>query len=162
MKIKFSSAISDAKAANINPEIAKELDLLDCEINLCKLADRDDDIAAATQRTLQNYGLSIEEFRATVPEVGMAATVCMYSDSHAATVSRISASGKTLWIRQDIAKVVSGTAHDGSAVYEYTRDDSAPEEKYTRGRGKMNYGQWSDGCTRLSLGNRREYRDPHF
>lgn len=38
-----------------------------------------------------------------IPVVGDGATVCHYSDSTACTIIRISASGKTIWIQEDIA-----------------------------------------------------------
>lgn len=94
------------------------------------------------------------------PEVGMGCTICMYSDRHAATIVRISPSGKTLYVQQDDAKVVKGSAHDGSAEYEYTRNPNYRERafRWTK-RG------WREGGangTGLLVGRRDEYYDPHF
>lgn len=59
------------------------------------------------------------------PEVGMGATVLSWTDRRAATVVSVEPTKQGGWIvgvQEDRAKVISGSTHDGSAVYEYTRD----------------------------------------
>jgi len=95
-----------------------------------------------------------------IPEVGMGCTECLYSDSHAGTISRISPSGKTVWFKRNIAKVVKGSCHDGSAEYEYSEDENAYETKATLRKN----GQFRVSGTNsfLAIGHRREYYDPSF
>ena len=94
------------------------------------------------------------------PEVGMGCTECLWSDTHACTITRISPSGKTIWYKNDIAKVVKGSCQDGSAEYEYEFDESAPENKATlRKNGRYR----ATGTNYLiAIGHRREYYDPSF
>jgi hypothetical protein len=44
----------------------------------------------------------------TEPVVGMGATMGMFSDSHAYTVSRVAPNGKTFWMRADKATLLNG------------------------------------------------------
>ena len=94
------------------------------------------------------------------PEVGMGCTECWWSDSHAATITKISPSGKTIWYRRDKAKVVSGSCQDGSAEYEYEFDENGYDHKATlRKDGK--YRATGTDCY-IALDCRVEYYDPHF
>lgn len=94
------------------------------------------------------------------PQVGMGCTECLWTDSHAATITRVSPSGKTIWYRQDNARVVKGSCQDGSAEYEYTFDENGHDKKATL-RKDGNYR--STGTNYLiAIGTRREYYDPSF
>lgn len=108
------------------------------------------------------------------PTVGMGATVLMYSDRHAATVTRVERVAGTIVIdvRHDVAKVVKGSTFDGSAEYEYTPD---PEGWLNTFRKNQKTGRWDsvwfnretgrynkNGTGGLAIGRREEYRDPHF
>ena len=59
------------------------------------------------------------------PTVGMGATLLSHSDRHAATITAVNSLSYNRWdclirVQQDIARVVFGSCHDGSAVYEFT------------------------------------------
>ena len=94
------------------------------------------------------------------PEVGMGCTECLFSDSHAATITKISPSGKTIWYRRDIAKVISGSCQDGSAEYEYKFDEKGYDYKATLRKD----GRYRATGTNfyIAVGVRREYYDPSF
>lgn len=119
------------------------------------------------------------------PEVGMGATVLMWTDRHAATITEVSSKG-TLpdgtprWIvgvREDRAIVISGSEYDGSAEYRYEPNPEAPVRYWRfdgdkgwrqvrhadRPAGKRFTNRWvlADGPG-LRIGERREYRDPSF
>lgn len=108
------------------------------------------------------------------PEVGMAATICMVTDRHPCTVvalehSKWSGKLKAVRIAENDFKVVKGSEHDGSAEYEYTPVDMTkvkPEEcqKFTLRRTGhwIRDGEPLKGGTRLVLGTRERYYDPHF
>ena len=93
-------------------------------------------------------------------EVGMGCTICLYSDSHAATITKVSPSGKTIWYRQDIATVVEGSCQDGSAKYAYKFDENGIDEKATL----RSNGQYRATRTNylIDIGTRHEYYDPTF
>ena len=100
------------------------------------------------------------------PQVGDAATVCMWSDRHPATVVEVlrfktgkrAGQVRAVVIQEDDWKVIKGGEHDGSAEYEYTPNPDARRDTFlvdSRGR----YG--SEG-RRLALGRRERYYDPSF
>lgn len=94
------------------------------------------------------------------PEVGMGCTECLYTDSHACTITKVSESGKTIWYRRDKAKIVKGTALDGSAEYEYSFDENGFDHKATlRKDGRYRATGTNFG---IILGVRNEFYDPHF
>jgi len=95
-----------------------------------------------------------------IPEVGMGCTICLWSDSHAGTITRVSPSGKTIWYRQDIATVVGGSCQDGSAEYKYTFDEKGYDQKATL-RKDGDYRATGTNYL-IAIGTRREYYDPHF
>lgn len=99
------------------------------------------------------------------PEVGMGATILMYSDRHAATVVGVSANGKVVRVQQDKA-----TRTDTLGV-----TDSGQRYRYERNKlGKVRtFSLRSNGCwveagaqarngTTLKLGVRDEHYDPSF
>ena len=119
------------------------------------------------------------------PQVGMGATLLSYSDRHAATIVCVNSLNYTRWdclirVQQDDAKVVSGSGHDGSAVYEFTPNPEAPVLMFAR---RVGTGRWdsvrlaeykhrsgatssrfvsADAGAGLAVGYRSEYYDPHF
>lgn len=94
------------------------------------------------------------------PEVGMGGTLLMWTDRHAVTVTRVSASGKTLWFKQDKATRTDDNGMSESQRYSYEADPDARERKATLRKN----GAWveSRAGTRLRLGDRNEYRDYSF
>jgi len=118
--------------------------------------------------------------RATIgqprPKVGMGATILSWTDRHAATITKVSEYCGKVWLYEievvrDNAKVVSGSGHDGSAVYEFTPGDGSPHlfafSKKTQrwepvirnpDTGKLN----KQRGLGLLIGERDHYRDPSF
>lgn len=101
------------------------------------------------------------------PQVGDAATICMYSDRKPATVVEVlrfktgtrAGQVRAVVVQIDWWRVVSGSEGDGSAQYEYAADPNG--YRYTfradkRGRYASKAGD------KLALGRRERYWDPHF
>lgn len=104
------------------------------------------------------------------PEIGMGATLLLWSDRHAATITAVEgpADGWTLTVQRDQARVIKGSEMDGSAEYAY-----APNPHGMAYRFRFKDGVWrqlrsdsnrmiAKGATGLRIGDRREYRDPGF
>jgi hypothetical protein len=110
-----------------------------------------------------------------VPEVGMAASVITFTDREPVTVVEVipfksgplKGQAREVVVTYDDWKVVSGSEHDGSAVYEYTSNPDGHQQSFvlsTRGR---RVGHWLQKGTggigySLVLGYRERYRNPHF
>lgn len=117
--------------------------------------------------------------RATVgqpkPEVGMGATILLWSDRHAATITSVHTKGNDTYVttQDDEVRVTSGSAHDGSAVYEFSRNEKGRIRhfKATSADGEWHQIRWNEDTKRwnrirggnsLRIGSREEYRDPSF
>lgn len=98
------------------------------------------------------------------PRVGMPATVCYYTDRDPATVVRVSKTLKTVFVKLDKWKVVDGSEYNGSAKYRYEHDPEADEIEFRlRKNGRwVRAGESTKEGTRLVLGRRRRFYDPHF
>jgi hypothetical protein len=107
------------------------------------------------------------------PQVGMGCTFLSYSDRSAATITEIINVGKTVIISatEDDSRVVSGSGHDGSAVYEHTPDPRGrrrhfrrlPDGVWQAVRLNAETGRWNKtGSLGLSIGHRDTYHDPSF
>ena len=113
------------------------------------------------------------------PEVGMGATMLLWTDRVAGTITKVTElGGSKRWtyeieVKRDVSNVVSGSGHDGSAKYEY---QSAPWATPHHFRCERDGGRWrevrendkgnlvlvSSGGRGLRIGEREEYRDPSF
>lgn len=112
------------------------------------------------------------------PLVGMGATVLLWTDRHAATITNVTELSSKRWefeivVRDDHSQVIEGSTHDGSAVYAYTQNPDAWPQFF---RSERDGGQWrevrmnekgrlvlcSGGGRGLRIGEREEYRDPSF
>lgn len=118
--------------------------------------------------------------RATIgqpePIEGMGATILLWSDRHAATITKVTpATGKRysfhIEVQEDRSTVVNGGAHDGSAEYAYERNPQAYVQHFAQRRDtgewvamrKNDAGRLVLSNTRgLRIGEREEYRDPSF
>lgn len=122
--------------------------------------------------------------RATIgqpkPKVGMGATVLGWTDRTACTITKVweLCSKNWLWeieVVADITKVVSGSEHDGSAVYEHapdTRFDASPSmfrfnrktQSWVAGFMSKETGKFNayKGKSGIRIGERDHYRDPSF
>lgn len=109
------------------------------------------------------------------PVVGMGATVLLWSDRSACTITNVQqVRGKTIvTVQKDYATVVAGSSHDGSAEYRYSRNPGGSENHFRReddGRWQQviinrqtgSLGKVTGGGCGLRIGERDEYRDPSF
>lgn len=97
-----------------------------------------------------------------IPVIGMGATICLWSDRHAATIVDVPNS-KTVVIQQDKSTILKGSEHDGSAEYGYAPNPYAPKETFTlRKTGRWVLKGESLTGQKLAIGHRVEYRDPCF
>lgn len=103
--------------------------------------------------------------KTATPEVGMGATLHYGSDSYPATVSRVSANGKTLWVKKDKKMVTGGTFEAGNVTFVTLPDEDAPEQQFSL----RSNGRWMAKGTpvharygHLSLGARAYQQDPSF
>ena len=61
------------------------------------------------------------------PETGMGVTRTFWSDRKAYTISRVSASGKTFWMKEDKVTRVDKNGWSESQEYSYEPDSDSPE-----------------------------------
>lgn len=107
------------------------------------------------------------------PTVGMGATILLWTDRHAATIRNVLYIGGKLAVQvtRDRATVVKGSAHDGSAEYEFeTTPDGHLDTFAFNGTTWEQYHvnpetkRWNKAKSGrgLRIGERDEYRDPSF
>lgn len=98
------------------------------------------------------------------PEVGMGATVLMWTDRHAATITEVSKSGKAITIQRDVAKRTDNLGMSDAQSYEYTPNPDADKQVFTlRKNGAwVRKGQSMKNGERLGIGYRNEYYDFSF
>lgn len=102
----------------------------------------------------------MEGSKQPIPEVGMAATICLWSDRYAGTVASVSRTGHQVAVRRDKATLVAGNMMSEGQEYRYEAD---PEGAlYVFSRRKDGSYREVRGTKGLLLGQREEYRDPHF
>jgi hypothetical protein len=93
------------------------------------------------------------------PVAGEGATVLWWSDRHAATVLRVSPSGKTAWVREDRAIRTDAHGMSDSQSYRYEPDPAGREHVAHRKRD----GRWQTlGGQRIQFGARDHYHDYAF
>lgn len=99
-----------------------------------------------------------------VPEVGMGATICHWTDRSAATVSFVSANGKTIRTQADNAIRIDKNGQSESQTYEFERIPDAPEATWTlRKNGRwIRKGDPMRGGQTIHLGVRSAYYDYSF
>lgn len=124
--------------------------------------------------SVTNHLLSRATIGQPEPTVGMGATILMWTDRRAATITAITETkrGRVLTVQYDKVKVISGSVQDGSAAYEYTPDSN----------GRIRHFRWENdswievllgiragtfkkipgGGRGLRIGQRDEYCDPSF
>lgn len=84
------------------------------------------------------------------------------SDVYPCTVFGWTKSGKTLWVQNAGYRVVEGSAHNGTAVYECWPNALNPIRKVTwRAKSRtFRFKGWKHGS--VSIGKFYAYQDPHF
>lgn len=125
--------------------------------------------------SITNHLLSRATIGQPVPVIGMGATMLLWSDRSACTITNVQeVRGKTIvTVQTDFATVVAGSTHDGSAEYSYARNPRGGEYHFRReddGRWQqviinIKTGRWgkvNGGGRGLRIGERDEYRDPTF
>lgn len=106
------------------------------------------------------------------PTVGMGATILLWSDRHAATVTSVERDA-AVTVQHDTAKVVAGSGHDGSAEYAFSPNPRGELETFQRRQTEARWSavtfneetrRWNKQKSQhaLRLGERDEYRDPSF
>jgi hypothetical protein len=105
-----------------------------------------------------------ESTRAPQPTVGMGATLCYFSDRHAATVIEVSENGKRIVVQQDKATRTDSNGMSESQTYEYAADPAGAKTTFTlRKNGRwVESGSAMKNGTGLRLGEREEYFDFGF
>ena len=93
------------------------------------------------------------------PEVGMGATIYFFSDRHAATVTRVSPSGKTIELQEDLATRTDSNGF--SEMQSYTFERNPGGRRYVARLRKNGTFKTSTG-EGVSLGKRSEYYDFSF
>lgn len=109
------------------------------------------------------------------PTVGMGATIILYSDRHAATITMVEREKNgtmRVVVQCDKATVIAGSSQDGSAEYAYEPNPRGIIEVFQRRPADARWSpvrfnettrRWNKlGSHRLRLGEREEYRDPSF
>ena len=127
--------------------------------------------------SLVNHLYSRMTIGAPAPVVGMGATKLSWTDRHAATVTKVTELTSKVWayeihIIEDKPTVVSGSVHDGSAVYTFEPNPCGYVDMY---RMERKTGKWVRGYINgqtgrfkqfrnggLILGMRDHHYDPHF
>lgn len=101
-----------------------------------------------------------EHTKNPTPEIGMGATLMHWSDRSAATIVKISPSGKTIWLTEDTAVRTDKNGMSESQDYAYTPN---PDGRRIKAILKPN-GTWkvSPGGGGIALGYRRAYHDFSF
>lgn len=93
--------------------------------------------------------------------IGMPCCYNVGSDIHPAYVSRVSDSGKTVWIKDAIAEPDEENNYDyfSNQVYKYSPNENASEKRINlRKTGRWHYTDYST----VTFGLIRKYHDPHF
>ncbi len=106
----------------------------------------------------------MENAKMPVPVVGMGATELCYTDRHAGTIVAVSANGKMVWFKQDIATRTDTNGMSECQTYEYAPNENAIMVCYTqRANGKwVRHGEPLNGGMALLVGTRQTYHDFSF
>lgn len=97
------------------------------------------------------------------PKAGIGATLCLWTDRHAYTVTWVGPSGKTLLATRDKATRIDNNGMSDAQTYSYQTVEDAERVKFTlRSNGRwVRQGETKGGAT-LALGYRKEYYDHSF
>jgi hypothetical protein len=126
---------------------------------------------ATTARRMEGglFNRLMETSKQPHPEVGMGATIIMYTDRRAATVAVLDLAGgrgeiKSIFVREDKAIRTDGNKMSESQSYRYEPDPTAPLQQFTLRRNGcwVRKGESSKEGTTLMLGNRDAYHDYSF
>ena len=95
------------------------------------------------------------------PEVGMGATILMWSDRYATTIIEVSENGKQVVVQEDHAKRTDSNGMSDSQTYEYSPNPEGPTVTYTlRKNGAwVRKGDPMKTGERLAIGRRDHHYD---
>lgn len=96
-----------------------------------------------------------------IPSVGTPASYGCGSDRYPCTVTQVTRTGHQVITREATATLVSGSALDGTAVYEYAENPAGAPTVWTR-RQDGTYRELGCKSTILRIGEYRKYYDPSF
>ena len=103
-------------------------------------------------------------------QIGMGATVHCYTDRHGCTVTGIDMVKRIVEVQQDSAKAI-GEVQMGHTNFDHKPNPKGAKYTYRWKGGKWEQVRWNPATgrwnqfncgTRLSLGERHTYFDPHF
>ena len=94
------------------------------------------------------------------PEVGIGATQSFWSDRKAYTITRVSDSGKTFWMKEDIATRTDNNGRGDSQSYSYKPNPESSEVRV--GLTKKGWRVGGMRGTRVSVGVRNYFYDFSF
>ena len=104
-----------------------------------------------------------EDFKSITPEIGMGATMILWSDRIPFTIHKVE--GKKLWASMDNAKMTEGNMQSEKQVYIYSNLNKDKPERWVLFTFRKD-GRWHRGTTLqgsvLVIGNRERYDDPSF
>ena len=111
----------------------------------------------------------MEQSAAPTPEIGMGATVCMWSDRHAVTITEIlyyktgakAGQIKGVKTRADKATRTDNNGMSDAQTYTYEPNPDAPEATWTL-RKNGSFRKQGDNYTSLAIGFRDTYYDYSF
>lgn len=92
------------------------------------------------------------------PLIGDGATMLMWTDRHACTITHVSPSGKTLTVQEDRAIRVDDNGQSEMQTYRFERNYSGAIHHVRLCKD----GRWRSKGTPFAVGLRSEYRDPSF
>ena len=98
------------------------------------------------------------------PAEGMAATVCLWSDRHAATIIHVSPSGRVIRVQQDKATRTDANGMSENQEYTYKRNPLGHVRTFSlRKNGRwVERGHSTVGGVVCAIGHRGEYYDYAF
>lgn len=96
-----------------------------------------------------------------VPEIGMGATIVMWSDRHAGTIVKITESLKTIWIQKDKATRIDDNGASDNQAYSYGKDIEGIVLKATL-RKNGTYKTIGESGNQIALDSRSEFFDYAF
>jgi hypothetical protein len=98
------------------------------------------------------------------PEVGMGATICYWSDRHAATIIRVEKNGKVIVVQEDIATRTDKNGMSESQEYKYEANPNGSIHAFSIRKDGSYRLVGSKGRTgnRLSIGFRNQFYDFSF